>query len=51
LNRPICAVYNSPSGGKLIVTGSVDMFADDYFEKEENQKIFVKININLRISI
>ncbi len=27
------------------------MFADDYFEKEENQKIFVKININLRISI
>lgn len=38
-NRPITAVYMHSSGGKLLVTGSAQMFYDDYFELEENQKI------------
>jgi intraflagellar transport protein 52 len=28
-----------PSGGKLVVAGSIEMFLDDYFESEENAKI------------
>lgn len=26
--------------GKIIVVGSVDMFNDEYFDKEENAKFF-----------
>ncbi|KAJ3209464.1 Intraflagellar transport protein 52, partial [Clydaea vesicula] len=41
LNRPIGGVYLNPSGkGKLLVMGSVQMFGDQYIEKEENGKIF-----------
>lgn len=28
-------------GGKLIVIGSVHIFTDQYFEKEDNSKIWV----------
>eukprot|EP00919_Chromeraceae_sp_WS-2016_P018985 GHVR01045218.1.p2 GENE.GHVR01045218.1~~GHVR01045218.1.p2 ORF type:complete len:102 (+),score=11.97 GHVR01045218.1:347-652(+) len=38
-NRPIAAVHMNKSGGKLMVCGSVNMFTDDYFESEDNQKI------------
>ena len=38
INRPIMGAYQSR--GKLAVIGSYKMFHDDYFEKEENQKIF-----------
>lgn len=38
-NRPIAAVHENKSGGKLLVAGSVEMFLDYYFESEENQKI------------
>ncbi|KAJ3375358.1 Intraflagellar transport protein 52 [Allomyces arbusculus] len=41
LNRPIAAVYSHPNGkGKLAVVASVDMFADQYMDKEDNGKIF-----------
>jgi intraflagellar transport protein 52 len=34
-NRPICGIYqHQKSGGKLVVSGSVTMFTDDYFEQE-----------------
>eukprot|EP00095_Tigriopus_kingsejongensis_P009560 maker-scaffold518_size150039-snap-gene-0.21 protein:Tk09560 transcript:maker-scaffold518_size150039-snap-gene-0.21-mRNA-1 annotation:"intraflagellar transport protein 52 homolog" len=40
LNRPICALFTHPgSGGKLAVVGSGSMFADQYIEKEDNNKI------------
>lgn len=38
-NKPVCAVHLNKNGGKLMVCGSVNMFNDDYFEAEENQKI------------
>ena len=38
-NRPITAVYMGKSGGKLLVSGSMEMFLDDYFELEQNHKI------------
>jgi intraflagellar transport protein 52 len=41
INRPVCAVYQEKNGGKLVVMGSTDIFTDEYFDKEENQKIFV----------
>lgn len=40
-NKPICAVYTHKSRGKLVVFGSTDSLTDDYFELEENQKLFV----------
>ncbi|KAI8801523.1 hypothetical protein BJ742DRAFT_863908 [Cladochytrium replicatum] len=41
LNRPIGAVYVSPSGkGKLVVLGSGSIFSDQYIDKEENAKLF-----------
>jgi len=41
-NRPVAGAFVHPqSKGKLVVIGSVDMFNDEYFEKEENQKILV----------
>ena len=42
-NRPICAAYTHSSGGKLVVLGSVEIFCDEYFDKEENKKILVII--------
>ena len=30
-NRPIAAVYEHKSGGKLLVSGSIMMFSDDFF--------------------
>ncbi len=41
-NRPVAGAYTHQGGkGKLVVCGSCEMFCDEYFEKEENQKIFV----------
>jgi intraflagellar transport protein 52 len=34
-NRPICAVHTGKKG-KLAVIGSVELFMDDYFDKEDN---------------
>jgi intraflagellar transport protein 52 len=40
-NRPIGACYVTPNGkGKLVVIGSVQLFSDQYIEKEENGKLF-----------
>lgn len=40
-NRPLGTVYQTKNGkGKLAVIGSYDMFTDEYFEKEDNSKIF-----------
>jgi len=38
-NRPIGAFYMSPKRGKLFVLGSMMFFEDEFFEKEDNQKI------------
>jgi len=39
-NRPICTIYHSKKGkGKIIVFGSMEIFTDDYFDKENNSKI------------
>jgi intraflagellar transport protein 52 len=38
-NKVLMAVCQA-GAGKLLVTGSCDMFTDDYFEKEDNSKIF-----------
>jgi intraflagellar transport protein 52 len=38
-NRPVGAFYVSPKRGKLMILGSMQFFADDFFEKEDNQKI------------
>ena len=38
-NRPVGAFYKSKTGGKLFVLGSMKFFHDDFFEKEDNQKI------------
>jgi hypothetical protein len=46
-NKPIGAVFNHKSRGKLLVFGSNDMLTDDYFELEENQKLFVLKMIDL----
>lgn len=37
-DRPILAINQTK--GKLAVIGSTEMLSDEYFEKEENQKIF-----------
>jgi len=41
-NRPIGAVFTHENGkgGKIAVIGSYTMFTDEYFEKEENEKLF-----------
>ncbi|KAM3717720.1 Intraflagellar transport protein [Dirofilaria immitis] len=39
-NRPICAFHQTEKGGKLVVIGSTHIFIDQYFEKEENSKIW-----------
>ena len=38
-NRPVAAFYVSKNKGKLLVLGSMKFFHDDFFEKEDNQKI------------
>jgi intraflagellar transport protein 52 len=38
-NRPVGAFYVSKNKGKLFVLGSMKFFHDDFFEKEDNQKI------------
>ena len=38
-NRPVGAFYVSPRRGKLFVMGSMQFFSDEFFEKEDNQKI------------
>uniref|UniRef100_A0AC34RES2 ABC-type uncharacterized transport system domain-containing protein n=1 Tax=Panagrolaimus sp. JU765 TaxID=591449 RepID=A0AC34RES2_9BILA len=43
ISRPIAAFHqlSGQNGGKIAVIGSVHMFSDLYFDKEENSKIFV----------
>ena len=42
--RPIGAIYqHQQSGGNLIVLGSYKMFTDDYIEKEQNYRLFVRV--------
>ena len=38
-NTPVGAFYMSPKRGKLFVLGSMMFFEDEFFEKEDNQKI------------
>lgn len=38
-NRPVAAFYMSLKRGKLLLIGSMNFFHDDFFEKEDNQKI------------
>jgi intraflagellar transport protein 52 len=38
-NRPVGAFYVSPKGGKVFCLASMKFFHDDFFEKEDNQKI------------
>lgn len=38
-NRPVAGFYMSPKRGKLFVMGSMMFFEDEFFEKEDNQKI------------
>ena len=38
-NRPVAAFYMSPKRGKLFVMGSMQFLEDEFFEKEDNQKI------------
>lgn len=38
-NRPVGAFYVSLKRGKIVVLGSMSFIHDDFFEKEDNQKI------------
>jgi intraflagellar transport protein 52 len=38
-NRPVASFYMSLKRGKMFVIGSMSFFHDDFFEKEDNQKI------------
>lgn len=38
-NRPLASFYMSLKRGKLFIMGSMQFFHDDFFEKEDNQKI------------
>ena len=38
-NRPVGAFYMSLKRGKLVIVASMQFFHDDFFEKEDNQKI------------
>ena len=38
-NRPIGAFYTSQNRGRVFVLGSMKFFHDEFFEKEDNQKI------------
>lgn len=37
-------MINLKNGGRVAVIGSVHIFSDEYFEKEENSKIFASFN-------
>jgi len=42
VNRPICAFYpgdGKSGGGSLVVLGSIDMFSEEYLQKESNARI------------
>lgn len=40
INRPVAAVYTPKARkGRLLVCGSVSLFADDYLDKEDNSKL------------
>lgn len=40
-NRPVGAIHTTKNGkGKLICLGGYEMFTDEYFDKEDNSKIF-----------
>ena len=43
VKRPVAAFHQAPThdAGKVAVVGSVHMFSDAYFDKEENAKVFV----------
>jgi hypothetical protein len=41
-NRPLFGAYAHQKGGRLAVMGSTDFFTDEFFEKEENQKVLVR---------
>lgn len=38
-NRPLASFYMSLKRGKLFIIGSMQFFHDEFFEKEDNQKI------------
>lgn len=46
-NECIMSFYESRKKGKLFVLGSWQLFQDEYFEKEDNKKIFTFILNNL----
>lgn len=51
-NRPIAAAFIHPqSKGKLVVMGSLEMFTDEYFDKEENGKLLVSLITTISICI
>jgi intraflagellar transport protein 52 len=40
INRPVAAIYTPKARkGRLLVCGSVSLFADDYLDKEDNSKL------------
>ncbi|QDZ17934.1 putative intraflagellar transport protein [Chloropicon primus] len=39
MNRPVAAVWSQPGGGKVAVTGSVQMFDDKWIDKENNAQL------------
>ncbi|KAI6218585.1 Intraflagellar transport protein 52-like protein [Aphelenchoides besseyi] len=41
ISRPICAFHTTEQNtGRVVVLGSTQMFTDQYFDKEENTKVF-----------
>eukprot|EP00048_Salpingoeca_helianthica_P016094 m.230426 g.230426 ORF g.230426 m.230426 type:complete len:418 (-) comp18009_c0_seq1:218-1471(-) len=40
MNQPVCALANIKRKGRLMVLGSYQMFSDQYFDKEDNAKLF-----------
>nr|AAL61822.1 raft-like protein [Tetrahymena thermophila] len=39
-NRPVSAIVQTKNNGRLAVIGSFEMFTDEYFDNEDNSKIF-----------
>ena len=39
-NRPVAAICSTKSNGRLAVIGSYEMFTDEYYDNEDNSKIF-----------
>ena len=48
MNRPVAAVWSQPGGGKVAVTGSVQMFDDKWIDKENNVQLMEFIFSYLR---